>query len=85
MKSKRMIYILGISCYYNKKVRRHGQVVRQRSAKPSSPVQIRLSPLKDGFWEPSFFYVEEGKEVSQGLKKMLNTLAESLLSAKEEQ
>ena len=46
-----------IGWYYNVNVFtwRHGQVVRQRSAKPLSPVQIRLVPdrktrLESTFW-----------------------------------
>ena len=45
--------------YVRYRIRRHSQVVRQRSATPSSPVQIWLAPLEHNFEEKLCFFVAE--------------------------
>ena len=47
-----LAFLAGL-CY----IWRRSQVVRQRSAKPSSPVQIRSSPLNAGQARPAFFLI----------------------------
>ncbi len=45
-----------VTCFASNYIRRHGQVVRQRSATPLSPVRIWLAPLKPAYM--SAFSVE---------------------------
>ena len=45
-KKQYFVIIITLSEYIDNIMWRHGQVVRQRSATPLSPVQIWLAPLK---------------------------------------
>ena len=60
--------------YVRYRIRRHSQVVRQRSATPSSPVQIWLAPLEHNFerscvlllrWRYLFCRFTESKELDR--------------------